>query len=300
VVTCYLILSNHPRRPAPQAASLRNLCVRRLPRLPRLCRGASRRPGRGVGTCPELLGALDSSSIGLTLNLQLSTFNRVSFLSSHLGLSQSSSKSFTIRTSMPPLPQPLYNPHLRAPLGSAGNTGLITPLESALTGNYPVTPVESALTKRWGVGSFPRVQHSDIPIWFPFIPFIFIPFQTLLHFFAPAKNSTLLFSSSSELFAKNTRGWGILAALTPCLLAPQRISHFTHSLIGRSLRTGLGVSSSASVSTFNCGSKIPTLSGLSTSSAPLFHGSRVTEHTSHCHPRGPPVLSSIRTRDIPL
>src|SRR6266705_885615 len=80
---------------------------------------------------------------------------------------------------MTPLPQLLYNPHLRAPLGSAGNKGLITPLESALTENSPVTPVESALTKRGGVGSFPSLQHSDIPICLPFIPFIFIRFHTL-------------------------------------------------------------------------------------------------------------------------
>src|SRR6266581_627091 len=119
-----------------------------------------------------------------------------------------SSKSFTIRTSETPLPQLLYNPHLQAPLGSAGNKGLITPLESALTKNSPVSLLESALTKRWGVGSFPSLQHSDIPVWFPFIPFIFILFQTLLHFFAPTKNSTLLFSCNSALFAKNTRGWG--------------------------------------------------------------------------------------------
>ena len=77
VVTCYLILSHQPGRTALQAAPLRNLCVRRLPRLPRASRGL----GHGVGACPELLGALDSSSLGLTLNLQLSTFNRVSFLS---------------------------------------------------------------------------------------------------------------------------------------------------------------------------------------------------------------------------
>src|SRR2546425_923748 len=60
--------------------------------------------------------------------------------------------SFTIRTSKTPLPQLLYNPHLRAPLGSAGNKGLITPLESALTKNYPVSRLESALTKNQGVG----------------------------------------------------------------------------------------------------------------------------------------------------
>src|SRR6266852_3250700 len=113
--------------------------------------------------------ALDFSSLGLTFNLQLSTFNRVSFPASHLSLSQRSSKSFTIRTSETPLTQLLYNPHLRAPLGSAGNKGLITPvesaltstagnkglitpLESALTRNSPVSLLESALTKRWGVG----------------------------------------------------------------------------------------------------------------------------------------------------
>src|SRR6266571_2873111 len=66
--------------------------------------------------------------------------------------SLTSSKSFTIRTSKTPLPQLLYNPHLPAPLGSAGNKGLITPLESALTKNSPVSRLESALTKRWGVG----------------------------------------------------------------------------------------------------------------------------------------------------
>src|SRR5229473_3403444 len=66
--------------------------------------------------------------------------------------SLTSSKSFTILTSKTPLPQPLYNPHLRAPLGSAGNKGLITSLESALTKNSPVSRSESALTKRWGVG----------------------------------------------------------------------------------------------------------------------------------------------------
>ena len=113
----------HSARIVPQAAPLRNLSVLRV-------------------------SALDSSSPGLTLNLQLSTFNRVSFPASHLSLSQCSAKSFTIRTSETPLPQLLYNPHLQAPLGSAGNKGLITPLESALTENSPVTPVESALTKR--------------------------------------------------------------------------------------------------------------------------------------------------------
>src|SRR5712692_11163955 len=79
-----------------------------------------------------------------------------------------SRNSFTIRTSETPLPQPLYNPHLRAPLGSAGNKGLITPLESALTKNSPVTPVESALTKTPGVGvgyanSFTPMPNANLP-----------------------------------------------------------------------------------------------------------------------------------------
>ena len=89
------------------------------------------------------------------------------------------SKSLRIRTSKTPLPQPLYNPHLRGPLGCVGNkeltgtrihrqlfcnqhlgiprgsvanTGVITLLESALTKNASATPLESALTKNRGVG----------------------------------------------------------------------------------------------------------------------------------------------------
>ena len=150
--------SRDPGRTTPQSASLRNLSVRRLPR-----------PGRGVS-------ALDFPWFGLTLDFQLSTFNRVSFLSPsspHLcalcvlcGENSSSfrssliprhspltTNSFIIRTSETPLPQLLYNPHLQAPLGSAGNKGLITPLESALTKNSPVTSLESALTKSGGGGA---------------------------------------------------------------------------------------------------------------------------------------------------
>src|SRR5258707_611529 len=85
-----------------------------------------------------------------------------------------------IRTSKNSLPQPLYNPHFRSPLGcvgnkgltsprihrqlfcnqhlrtplrSAGNTGVIILLESALTKNAPATPLESALTKNRGRGA---------------------------------------------------------------------------------------------------------------------------------------------------
>src|SRR5216683_4127552 len=73
---------------------------------------------------------------------------------------------FRIRTSKTPLPQLLYNPHLRARLGSAGNKGLITPVESALTENSPVTPLESALTKRWGGGyPLPLLKPSPLLFW---------------------------------------------------------------------------------------------------------------------------------------
>src|SRR6266702_3314332 len=265
VVICYLILSNHFRRTAPQAAPLRNLCVRRLPRLPAPAWSgprASRGPGRGVPprslltfnfelltSSSSIFQPLDFSSLGLTLNFQsevrrlsrpeiptrsgLSTFNRVSFLSPsspHLcalcvlcGENSSSfhssliprhspltTNSFIIRTSETPLPQLLYNPHLQAPLGSAGNKGLITPLESALTKNSPVSRLESALAEKWGWGvilATPEfaTRHSSLPTMFK--PFLFRLFHTLLRFLAPAKNSTLLFSCNSELFAKNAGGW---------------------------------------------------------------------------------------------
>src|SRR6266700_3104522 len=118
--------------------------------------------------------------------------------------------SFTIRTSETPLPQPLYNPHLQAPLGSAGNKGLITPLESPLAKNSPVSRLESALTKRWGVGVIPAIPEFATRYWSlrtMFKSFLFRLFHTLLRFLAPPKNSTLLFSCNSELFAKNTRVW---------------------------------------------------------------------------------------------
>src|SRR5216684_724627 len=73
-----------------------------------------------------------------------------------------SSKPFIIRTSETPLPQLLYNQHLRAPLGSSGNKGLITPLESALTKNSPVSRLESALAERWGLGPYSPLRSSPL------------------------------------------------------------------------------------------------------------------------------------------
>src|SRR6266571_5246658 len=133
-------------------SSLRSLCPAPAP-----TRSGCRRLSRASRGVRFFFSWVDS---------QLSTFNCLSFPSSpHLCAlcvlcgesssffaSQCFAKSFIIRTSMTPFPQLLYNPHLRAPLGSAGNKGLINPLESALTKNSPVTPVESALTETWGWG----------------------------------------------------------------------------------------------------------------------------------------------------
>jgi hypothetical protein len=57
-------------------------------------------------------------------------------------------------TSKKILRQTLYNHHIHAPSASAGNNGLITPAESALTKNMPATPLESALPKKWGGSCF--------------------------------------------------------------------------------------------------------------------------------------------------
>src|SRR6266852_862361 len=164
-----VFVSHHSGRTTPQAVPPRNLSVRRLPR-----------PG---------WGGENSSSF------------RSSVIPRHSPLT---SNSFTIRTSKTPLPQPLYNPHLQAPLGSAGNKGLITPLESALTSaagnkglitplesaltkNSPVSLLESALAKRWGVGgpfrafniqTFRSGFHSIHPLYFHTLPNSFALFCT--------------------------------------------------------------------------------------------------------------------------
>src|SRR6266481_4680217 len=151
---------------SPSSPHLYALCVRRLPR-----------PGRGGENSSSFRSSLIPRHSPLTTN------------------------SFTIRTSKTPLPQLLYNPHLRAPLGSAGNKGLITPLESALTKNSPVSRLESALAERWGVGVIPAIPEFATRYWSlrtMFKSFLFRLFHTLLRFLAPPKNSTLLFSCNSE------------------------------------------------------------------------------------------------------
>src|SRR5260370_42056153 len=54
-------------------------------------------------------------------------------------------KSFTIRRSQTPLPQPLYNPNLQSLLVSVENKGVINPFESELRENSPVTALEGVV-----------------------------------------------------------------------------------------------------------------------------------------------------------
>src|SRR6266699_449871 len=129
--------------------------------------------------------------------------------------SLTSSKSFTIRTSKTPLPQLLYNPHLQAPLGSAGNKGLIT-------------PEESALTKRWGVGPCFLLRNSPLTTRYS------------------QPDSSSLFSYSSKLFCTRQKlnsfvfmqfrtlcqkhpGWGEGDVL---LASPRRTASVAHPFKG--------------------------------------------------------------------
>src|SRR6266851_3378944 len=187
---------------------------RRLPRLPvptwsgpRLCRGVSRGvglffswvdPQSSIGA-PETFGTGDPDPVGI-FDFQPRLF-----------------PLFPPRL-LSALRQLLYNPHLQAPLGSAGNKGLITPLESALTEKSPVTSLESALTKRRGEGHplpFAR-PHFFLPRYVVTCNRIqVLSFHTLPHSFAFAQNPTLLFSIDSALFAQNTQE--VVSIMVPSL-----------------------------------------------------------------------------------
>ncbi len=166
MVTWYLILSHHSRRTAPQATPLGNLCVLRVSALDF---SSLRLTLNFLSVVTRISRSKIAGGSGPEIPTRsgLSTFNRVSFLSPsspHLcalcvlcGENSSSfrssliprhspltTNSFTIRTSKTPLPQLLYNPHLRAPLGSAGNKGLITGI-IYLTQNLPPAMLSSWL-----------------------------------------------------------------------------------------------------------------------------------------------------------
>ena len=73
-----------------------------------------------------------------------------------------------------------------------------------------LTPLSATLTKNTGVGLRPHwlwiAEHGARNL--NHIPLLFMPFHTLLRFFALPKFSTSFLSSNSTLFAKNTRGGG--------------------------------------------------------------------------------------------
>jgi hypothetical protein len=75
---------------------------------------------------------------------------------------------------------------------------------------HPLTPVASILLRKHGGEGAPFPQPSDVQTFGPSDVFPTYPlsFQILAHSFALSKNSTLLFSSASALFAKNDPGWG--------------------------------------------------------------------------------------------
>ncbi len=117
---------------------------------------------------------------------------------------------FASLLSTPLIPLPHLSPLLPTPYGHSYTTAAPQPLcNQSLThsfhrhGGYPLSQVVGTSSLR----AKPR-SHSSLPTTVP--SFVFMLLRTLLHFFALAQNSTLLFSSDSTLFAKNTRGVGVL------------------------------------------------------------------------------------------
>jgi len=142
---------------------------------------------------------------------------------------------------------------------------------------HPLNPVTSILYKNIGgqgvPATFPLLSRSPI-------------FRTLFQVPYPA----------SPLFAtltKTTGVWGYSSHFgSPLSQWPELANSKIPVLSGRPGR----ILSNTSASTFNCRSKIPTLSGLSTSSAPLAHGSRDTSHEGRIV--GLPRLSRCNSRKV--
>ena len=175
--------------------------------------------------------------------------------------------------------------------------------------NETVSPLDATLTKNRGGGPGPQNVNSLFAQGqLGMNSFVFKLFRTLLH---SPNTQPFCFQTIPNSFAKNTRGGGcpsVPSSLLPC--PATNLTKFTHSRVGRSLRTrpvpilsgrsrlgrgGLDVSSNASLSTFNC--------RLSTSSA-LLHGSRNTDHESrpllHCSTHGTPTPRPTLSRRSPL
>ena len=84
------------------------------------------------------------------------------------------------------------------------------PSQRPLLNPFAINPLRTLFIST-GMGTplpdLPTFEPSIVPTCFRAIPSLFILLRTLLHFFAFPKNSTLLFSSDSALFAKK-RGEG--------------------------------------------------------------------------------------------
>src|SRR5216683_3661016 len=127
-----------------------------------------------------------------------------------------------------------------------------------------LSPLFLALTQTPGVGGYSShfgTRQSAAVMRTRYIIQV-LSFHILAHSFAlfctSQESNPFLFNRFRTLHQKTPRVGVPCGSYAPCFLAPSRISRFMPSLVGRSLRTGLGVSSSASLpalpfqpSTFN-------------------------------------------------
>jgi len=137
------------------------------------------------------------------------------------------------------------------------NTATLSLLECALTRLSPATPLESALTKNRPVGEGPHLvpepatHHLSLAAILKF--FLFTLLRTLLR---SPKTQPFSFQALPHSLPKTTRGGGVRR---PSL-------HFSRLLGLRGQTRPNRQSPLSPVSTFHRRSKVPTLSGLSTSS----------------------------------
>ncbi|SRR6266849_752713 len=110
---------------------------------------------------------------------------------------------FALPLSTPPFPLPHLTPLLPYSYGHSYTTATHQPLcNQSLTHSFYL---DGGCTPRW-LSPRDRDPYSLPTTHLKF--FLFTLLRTLLHIFALTKNSTLLFSIVSALFAKNTGGGG--------------------------------------------------------------------------------------------